>query len=142
MSPHHTFWKPERGTALRELRDRRKFAKREADYLSHQDRLEQIAFWRELRADLYARDGGCCRACGAPVDLDAGLARNAAHAHHLRHRSLGGSDTLENLVLLDAPCHRAHHDGRLSISGTVECLEFTLRTLKGQTVKVWQGVNL
>ena len=58
------------------------------------------------RRSVLRRDGGCCRVPGC---------RNATFVdvHHLRPRSEGGSDDVENLVTLCAAHHHAIHDGRL-----------------------------
>jgi 5-methylcytosine-specific restriction endonuclease McrA len=55
--------------------------------------------WAKLRREIYARDGGRCRACGLRVGRvwDAG---------HLVDRIQGGADTLDNLVLMCARCNR------------------------------------
>ncbi len=45
-----------------------------------------------------------CEKCGAPA---------YAQPHHVRPRSLGGSDIKENLIQLCFECHRAAHDGKL-----------------------------
>lgn len=42
------------------------------------------------------RDGYTCQLCGSHRDL---------HVHHVRYRSRGGGDGLENLLTL---CHRCH----------------------------------
>lgn len=36
--------------------------------------------------------------------------------HHMQHRSLGGSDSKENLLAVCFSCHRAHHDGKRRIT--------------------------
>src|SRR6185503_19872568 len=37
--------------------------------------------------------------------------------HHVVHRSDGGSHDPSNLTLRCSACHRAHHEGKLTISG-------------------------
>jgi 5-methylcytosine-specific restriction endonuclease McrA len=54
----------------------------------------------------YERDGWACRHCHE---------RSGLHPHHVRYKSKGGADTLDNLLTLCAGCHRAHHDGFLDI---------------------------
>lgn len=132
-------WKPLPGSGRLERRARRLKAKAALEPETHQEKLERLEFWRVLRFDLYARDCGCCRACGLALDLEAGLASNALHAHHLKHRSAGGQDVLDNLAALCVKCHRLHHDGRLLISGTVALLSFVLRNLKGVVVRSWES---
>jgi hypothetical protein len=64
-----------------------------------------------LERRILERDGGFCRV--------PGCSRPAAHAHHVRHRSMGGGDEPGNLVSLCAPHHlRGVHTGRLRVSGT------------------------
>lgn len=55
--------------------------------------------WARLRRDVYARDKGRCRVCLARVGRvwDAG---------HLVDRIVGGTDDLDNLVLMCARCNR------------------------------------
>ncbi|MCR4426265.1 MAG: HNH endonuclease [Firmicutes bacterium] len=47
-----------------------------------------------------------CELCGSPAQGDP---------DHIRARSLGGADIRENQIQLCGKCHRAKHDGRLSI---------------------------
>ena len=63
---------------------------------------------RDLHAAAYERDGGLCVECGKWVEPDT-------PAHHIVFKSQGGSDTLDNLVLLcNSPCHYRIHsiDGK------------------------------
>jgi 5-methylcytosine-specific restriction endonuclease McrA len=55
------------------------------------------ATWKRLRAAVMARDGGRCVWCGAP----------ASHADHVVPRSMGGPDTLANLVAACRACNLA-----------------------------------
>jgi hypothetical protein len=63
------------------------------------------------RRAVQQRDGGHCRVPGC---------RHATFVdvHHLRLRSEGGTDELDNLLTLCAAHHRALHRGRLRIEGT------------------------
>lgn len=45
-----------------------------------------------VRAEVYERDGGCCRVCGQTA-TPAGL-------HHIKYRSEGGRHVPENLVTI------------------------------------------
>jgi len=54
--------------------------------------------WAALRQQVIARDGGRCRACGAPGE----------HVHHLTYQRVTEED-LSDLVLLCAPCHADQH---------------------------------
>ena len=57
----------------------------------------------------FTQDGKCL-VCHAPLTLEEGW-----HIHHLLWRSHGGSDTLDNLVLLHPNCHRQVHSEGLVV---------------------------
>ena len=65
-----------------------------------------------LRRRVMRRDGGRCRVpgCRHAVFTDV---------HHLRPRSEGGVNTLENLLTLCSAHHRAIHRGELVVEGTL-----------------------
>ncbi len=76
-----------------------------------------IATWREALTErstphrrVLARDGGLCQV--------PGCSRAAAHAHHVRFRSAGGSDAEENLISTCA-AHHLHgvHLGWIRVRG-------------------------
>ena len=81
-------------------------------------RLKRLA--KQHRADVMRgvdlRDGIICRVCGittSPYDLP-----RQPNRHHIRYRSHGGEDSLQNIILLCALCHdRVHRSGVLRISG-------------------------
>ncbi len=56
--------------------------------------------FRRNRLRALQRDGGRCRLCGATESLSI---------HHVRPRSLGGSDQVENLATVCLACHEAMH---------------------------------
>lgn len=138
--PFGALAKPLPGSGRAARKQHRIAAKQGIEAETHEQTLARLEFWRVLRLDLFARDSGCCRACGRALNLDAGLAADAFHAHHLTHRSRGGQDVLANLISLCAKCHRKHHDGLLTIGGTVEALTFVARNLKGTIVKAWESI--
>jgi HNH endonuclease/RuvA, C-terminal domain len=57
------------------------------------------------------RDGGRCQTpgCRSTIGLEI---------HHIEAVADGGQHVASNLTLRCGSCHRAHHDGRLTISGT------------------------
>jgi 5-methylcytosine-specific restriction endonuclease McrA len=57
--------------------------------------------------ECYERDNWHCRSCNRTQSLQP---------HHIKFRSHGGTDTLDNLVTLCWQCHRAVHDGFLKIT--------------------------
>jgi HNH endonuclease/Holliday junction resolvase RuvA-like protein len=65
---------------------------------------------------VWRRDRGRCRAPGC-------RSARGLEIHHLVHRADGGSHDVQNLALLCSACHMAHHEGRLTFSGTAESME-------------------
>lgn len=82
----------------------------------HKQREEEI-FKRSVFAEVDARDGYRCRACGKPADPRATSALKRGHRHHLKFRSRGGQDTTANILLLCAICHARVHFRDLLIIG-------------------------
>lgn len=69
---------------------------------------DKEAAWQRVRRQVLARDNYRCRACGSAEHIDV---------HHLKLRSAGGTDTMENLVALDRICHAEIHAYRLFLIG-------------------------
>jgi len=65
-------------------------------------KLDRLAY-DVLRRRVLDRDGWRCQVCGSTAELQV---------HHLKFRSRLGSDTLDNLIVLCAGCHRFQHFGR------------------------------
>jgi RNA-directed DNA polymerase len=63
---------------------------------------------------LWLEQDGKCLVCAQPLTLAAGW-----HVHHLRWRSHGGDDDLDNLVLLHPNCHRQVHSEGLVVAKSV-----------------------
>ncbi len=61
------------------------------------------AAYRALCKSIYERAGGQCEIAGK------GCEGRASSIHHKHHRSLGGSDTKDNLVAACGWCHREAH---------------------------------
>ena len=56
---------------------------------------------------LWLEQNGKCPICAQPLTLEEGW-----HVHHLLWRTYGGTDELDNRVLLHPNCHRqVHHEG-------------------------------
>ena len=72
--------------------------------------------------EVYERDNWHCRHCNSTVSLQP---------HHIKFRSQGGKDTLDNLVTLCWTCHRAVHDGFLKITIDPDLGTIHFERLKG-----------
>lgn len=59
---------------------------------------------------LWLDQQGNCPVCHQPIDLEQGF-----NVHHIEPRVMGGSDRLENLVLLHPNCHRQVHNRKLKV---------------------------
>jgi hypothetical protein len=139
---HQTFPKPLPGSGRMERRKNRLARKVGIEAETFDQKLERVEFWRELRLAVFTRDKGKCRACAQPLDIDGGTSRDALNCHHLKHRSAGGTDTLDNLVATCGTCHRLHHDSRLDINGDPDgTLFFILRDLKGSVKRAWESTR-
>ena len=69
------------------------------------------------------RDGSTCRICHC--NMVAFDLQRQPHHHHIIYRSHGGTDTLENVILICALCHdRVHRSGTIRLSGDAYSLEF------------------
>jgi RNA-directed DNA polymerase len=60
---------------------------------------------------LWKEQGGICPVCNQKITELTGW-----HNHHITWRSLGGTDTAENRVLLHPTCHSKVHSLRLTVS--------------------------
>lgn len=133
-------WKPAPGSGRLERRKRKAAAKRDMEPETYAETLARVEFWRDLREQLYLRDGGTCRACGLMLDPDAlPMEADSLQSHHLVHKSAGGLDVIDNLASLCRGCHLKHHDGLLDIGGTPATLDFVSRNRKGQVTHTWQS---
>jgi RNA-directed DNA polymerase len=59
---------------------------------------------------LWLEQDGNCLVCGQPLPLEEGW-----HVHHLLWRTHGGTNQIDNLVLLHPNCHRQVHRGGLVV---------------------------
>ena len=62
---------------------------------------------------LWLEQDGKCLVCHSPLTLEEGW-----HVHHLLWRSKGGSDGIDNLVLLHPNCHRQVHSEGMVLNKT------------------------
>jgi 5-methylcytosine-specific restriction endonuclease McrA len=63
--------------------------------------------YKKLCLEVMARDKWKCRCCGR---------RNNLHCHHVRFRSHGGDDIMENLLTLCDECHSKLHERWIEIT--------------------------
>jgi RNA-directed DNA polymerase len=66
---------------------------------------------RGIARYLWLEQEGKCLLCGQALTLEEGW-----HIHHLRWRSHGGADTVDNRVLLHPNCHRQVHAERWELT--------------------------
>lgn len=78
---------------------------------------KEARLWQRIRSTVFERDRGRCRVCDVSVRLTGRSPFDAAHVHHIKYRSAGGTDNLENLVLLCGVCHDDEHQHRIDITG-------------------------
>ncbi len=64
---------------------------------------------KDLRLAVYVRSCGGCENAIDGKRCDRHITWENFEMHHLRHRSLSGSDTMLNCIALDKKCHSDHH---------------------------------
>lgn len=108
-------------------RDVKKFERhlaraKEKARVSRQDAKAWHALWTAVRA----RDKNACRVGGKQTTkFGAGDPKLWGQGHHIRYRSAGGADTMDNLIWICYPCHSAEHEHRIQITGTADALTVT-----------------
>lgn len=70
--------------------------------------------WSKQRAKLWLNQLGLCALCGTPIDT-----YEDCHDHHIVYRQFGGSDALDNRVLLHRVCHVRVHALGLEVTKPV-----------------------
>lgn len=70
---------------------------------------------KALARSCFRRDNWKCRHCGNCTGL---------HPHHVKYKSAGGADALDNLLTLCAKCHRDVHDRYLKIEADADGYKF------------------
>lgn len=71
---------------------------------------KKLRYRRQINA-LFASQQGSCVLCRTPITWETGW-----DDHHIVYRSMGGTDALENRVLLHPMCHQQVHGRKLSVS--------------------------
>lgn len=91
--------------------------------------------WWVQRRKALERDGYACRNCG--VKLQELSTPNLLGVHHIKARSRGGTNELENLITLDTKCHRKADRSLIDVARWLTPEEFKpraeeiLRIVKG-----------
>lgn len=100
-------------TALRNFLDPDSFISRDGrEFLAGEDVSVR-------RHEVWERCGGFCERMGC----NRNISEETMHTHHIRHRSKGGSESLNNLEALCGRCHKKSHANReLQWSGKRESL--------------------
>ncbi len=82
-------------------------------------------FSRATQQKALERQKNLCASCGTPIHAvgEAGRAQHrfgeSAQAHHIVHAKFGGSNELDNCVVLCEACHYSAHEGGNYRFGTV-----------------------
>jgi hypothetical protein len=136
-------FKPAPGSGKRERYTRKLSARAE------QARADRAAKHAERKAalkrrhDVFVRDGGRCRALGVQVFLVAADPRVVGHVHHIKFKSAGGTDDLENLILLSPAAHDLVHQHLLDIermpNGMVSFTRYRFTDAGREVVRQWEG---
>jgi predicted restriction endonuclease len=88
-----------------------------------------MALSASIRKAVYQRDNYRCRVCNNS---------NGLHPHHIKYKSAGGTDTLDNLLTVCFACHRAIHDGFLKVIVQEVCSKFEgSYTVKFERMRGW-----
>jgi 5-methylcytosine-specific restriction endonuclease McrA len=91
--------------------------------------------WEAVKLEVFNRDRWRCRYCGydGSKSFEAWL-RGGFHCDHLRPRSEGGEDTVENCVTACTPCNLAKGDKWFS---TLEAAQHWLRLYREEQARPW-----
>jgi 5-methylcytosine-specific restriction endonuclease McrA len=93
-----------------------------------------------IRAEVWNRDGRCCRACGKALTLSTGDLQADVHCHHIVYASAGGLFVADNLASLCWDCHRKEHAHVLVITGTGALLFLVLYDKRTRDVlRAWES---
>src|SRR5271170_2753390 len=60
------------------------------------------------RHEIWERSGGFCEKMGC----NRNISEETGHMHHIKHRSRGGDESMQNLEALCGRCHKKEHSDR------------------------------
>ncbi len=90
--------------------------------------------YEKIRQQVFERDKRICVLCGTDLELDKEL----WHVHHIKYKSQGGTDELENLISLCVYCH-ASLPGH-SLVKNKDNKPISHRRIKSQTNKIISNI--
>ena len=93
---------------------------------------EQEGFWN-VREYVLHRDGHKCSHCGGKSK------DKILNVHHITHREDGGTDKPDNLITLCETCHKAYHDGEITLK-VKPSKEFKAETF--MSMVRWKLINI
>ncbi|BAC08171.1 group II intron reverse transcriptase/maturase [Thermosynechococcus vestitus] len=77
-----------------------------AEYFEQRKKLKEApAQYRRTRRELWKKQGGICPVCGGEIEQDM-----LTEIHHILPKHKGGTDDLDNLVLIHTNCHKQVHN--------------------------------
>ena len=80
-------------------------------YVIPSSSMEQTLHGRRRLMYLWKEQGGICPVCHQPITHVTGW-----HNHHIVYKTLGGTDSAENRVLIHPNCHKQVHAKGLAVS--------------------------
>jgi hypothetical protein len=137
--------KPEPGSGRMERFTRRLAARKATDAAIKAAQRQQFDDFADVKDAVFARDRGLDRAFNTPV-VRRGLSPldDTAHFHHVVHKSQGGDDSPENLILISSHTHDLIHKlGVLECEGDAnEVITFRLYKYESGSrnlLRVWES---
>ena len=119
---------------------------RARDKAKRAEELAEKKAWDALTLDAYNRDHGCSRLSWRPLEYRTQNPFTVADPHHIKWRSAGGLDVLENIVTISREEHdmihmRGNYKFRIEVEGnankTLTCRKFSMET--GRLVREWES---
>ena len=77
----------------------------------------RLQILRRAKRMVWQREDFQCQCCRRRVFRCVTVMEAQGHVHHWKYRSLGGLDSIDNLILLCLRCHERVHAGELDVKG-------------------------
>jgi len=84
---------------------------------------------RNFRAKVLWRDKYTCQRCGAKVSPVSGV---SLHAHHIKARADGGTNTPKNGITLCEKCHGKLHEGEWELTKRPASFKYPMHLMQGK----------